>query len=155
MVRRAKAFDASRIAEIHVTSWQVAYRGIIPDAFLNSLDVAKREQVWRDVITETANPVFVAESAGSVVGFCHLAPSRDADLPRAAEITAIYLDPDHWRRGGADSFVRGQLSSRANKFFARSSCGSSRKTSERAVSTNHWAFAMTAGESGSIAEVSS
>ncbi|MCB1231409.1 MAG: GNAT family N-acetyltransferase [Verrucomicrobiae bacterium] len=113
MIRRAKALDVPRIAEIHVASWQVAYRGLVTDAFLDSLDLAKRERVWRDILTETSNPVFVAESADSVVGFCNVAPCRDEDLSEAAEITAIYLDPDHWRRG-----IGGRLCSRAFEFAA-------------------------------------
>jgi len=38
-VRTATAADAASIAQIHVETWRVAYRGQIPDAVLNGLDV--------------------------------------------------------------------------------------------------------------------
>jgi len=41
-VRKAKVEDASAIAFVHVRSWQVAYRGHMPDEFLNGLDVETR-----------------------------------------------------------------------------------------------------------------
>ena len=36
-VRPAEAKDALQIAKVHVGTWQFAYRGQMPDSFLNSL----------------------------------------------------------------------------------------------------------------------
>ena len=33
-IRRATPEDAATLAKVHVDSWQVAYQGIVPDAFL-------------------------------------------------------------------------------------------------------------------------
>ena len=33
-VRRATADDAEAIADVHIETWRVAYRGQLPDAFL-------------------------------------------------------------------------------------------------------------------------
>ena len=101
-VRRAIAADADAIAEVHVSTWRVAYRGQIPDTILDSLDVSLRAGFWRAVLSAN-HGVFVALSEARVVGFCSLIPSRDEDANRStvAEIAALYVSPRHWRRGVA------------------------------------------------------
>jgi len=100
-VRTATIADAPRIAQIHVETWRIAYRGQIPDSVLNALDVGRRTAFWRERFTKAGGSVFVAEHDRLVVGFCDLVPSRDkdADPQAAAEIAAIYVLPRHWRQG--------------------------------------------------------
>ena len=99
MIRRAISEDAHRIAEIHVSSWQVAYDSIIPTDYLNGLSVVRRESMWKKVIDESSDPVFVSLEDDQIVGFCHVTSSRDGDADRSAEVTAIYVDPLFWRLG--------------------------------------------------------
>ena len=47
-IRRPTVDDAPDIASIHVSAWQAAYRGIVPDAFLDALSVDQREARWSD-----------------------------------------------------------------------------------------------------------
>lgn len=102
-MRRAVPQDARAIAEIHVRSWQVAYRGLVPDDVLDGLSVAQREQFWREASAggHGAGAVFVASGGSQIEGFCALStPSRDEDADEGtAEIGAIYVDPSAWRRG--------------------------------------------------------
>ena len=100
-VRFATAEDADAIAGVHVRSWQIAYRGLVPDATLDNLDVAERATRWRSIFEQTGQDVFVLVEHDRIRGFCSLQPSRDeehADAP-VGEISAIYVDPPHWRRG--------------------------------------------------------
>ena len=99
MIRRAVSEDANRIAEIHVSSWQAAYESMIPADYLNGLSVERRESMWKKVIHQTRDPVFVSFEGDQMVGFCHVTASRDDDADRCAEITAIYVDPPYWRLG--------------------------------------------------------
>ena len=102
-VRRAGPGDAHAIAEVTVTSWQEAYRGILPDEFLDSLRVAPREMAWQEMLGRDARgrtPAWVAEGDGGVGGFVSCGPPRDEDVPLpAAEVYAIYVQPAAWRRG--------------------------------------------------------
>jgi ribosomal protein S18 acetylase RimI-like enzyme len=101
-VRRAVPEDAAPIAAVHVGTWQVAYRGLMPDAVLDGLSVAQRERMWRQALTaEESLAVYVAVEDGPVVGFCAVAaPSRDHEADDGvAEISAVYVDPGVWRRG--------------------------------------------------------
>jgi hypothetical protein len=36
-VRTATAGDAMEVAKVHVRSWQAAYRGLVPDSYLDAL----------------------------------------------------------------------------------------------------------------------
>lgn len=42
IIRQAKAEDVRQIAEILVEDWQTAYRGIMDDAFLDSMNAEQR-----------------------------------------------------------------------------------------------------------------
>jgi ribosomal protein S18 acetylase RimI-like enzyme len=99
-VRPAVAADARAIAEIHVASWQVAYRGLMPDEHLASLTVAKRETFWRDAIEYAEPQVHLALDGGTPVGFVALDRSRDPKTPATTgEIWALYVAPAHWGQG--------------------------------------------------------
>jgi GNAT superfamily N-acetyltransferase len=101
-VRRAGPADADAIAAVQVESWRAAYRGIVPDAFLDDLDVAERAARWRDGFTERPERgiTWVAEDAGTVVGFVAFGPARDDDAsPSVGELQAIYVLSGRWRRG--------------------------------------------------------
>lgn len=102
-IRRADVDDARAIAEVVVAGWQGAYRGLMPDEFLDSLLVAGREAGWREVLARDAEgglPAWLAQRDGRAVGFVSSGPPRDADvqLP-AAEVYAIYVRPEVWRGG--------------------------------------------------------
>jgi ribosomal protein S18 acetylase RimI-like enzyme len=100
-IRKATVEDAPGIAFVHVRSWQAAYRGHMPDEFLDGLDVEKRANMWRELTQNPDKIIFVAEdSENNIQGFAALGPSRDADAgPSAAEVSALYVHPDKWRNG--------------------------------------------------------
>lgn len=101
-VRPAIPDDAAAIAAVHVRAWQVAYRGLIPDEVLDGLSVEQRQEAWRQAMSGEDSPaVYVAVKDGAVVGFCAAAaPGRDVYAGGdVAEIGAIYVEPDLWRRG--------------------------------------------------------
>jgi ribosomal protein S18 acetylase RimI-like enzyme len=102
-VRRAVEGDAAAIAAVHVRAWQAAYRGLVADEILDGSRIEGRERMWNELLAggRDAPATTVAEVDGAVAGFCTVAaPSRDDDAPpRTAEIPAIYVDPDHLRRG--------------------------------------------------------
>jgi len=70
--------DAGAIAAIHVHSWQQAYRGIVPEAFLNTLSVDERETSWQRNLKQPTADTWVAEELGKVLGWVSAARSRDS-----------------------------------------------------------------------------
>lgn len=100
MIRLATLADARAIAEIHVLSWQKAYQGIIPDSFLRSLSIERREQFWCQAIEDNTPEVWVAEYASEIVGWVAFGASQDEDADETTgEIEAIYVLPSYWGKG--------------------------------------------------------
>jgi ribosomal protein S18 acetylase RimI-like enzyme len=96
-IREAEPRDARGIAEVHVRSWQAAYRGQLTDDYLDGLSVEERlEQHRRSLEQPRAEwRTWVADDDGRVAGFAVTGPSEDADAePSTAELYAIYLEPD-------------------------------------------------------------
>jgi ribosomal protein S18 acetylase RimI-like enzyme len=103
LVRPAVPRDAPAIAGVHVRAWQHAYRGLVPDALLDALDLRKRTADWHRWL---GDGTLVAERDGRVVAFFSLVPSRDVDAPPATgEIMAIYVSPEQTRRGAGRALL--------------------------------------------------
>lgn len=118
MIRLAVLSDVDEIARLHVKAWQSAYRGHMPDAYLDGLDASKRAAMWLKVIAEPATVVLVATAAEALVGFCSLSPSRDADAsPDVAEVSAIYVGPTFWRAGFGTALIAATLDSARQRSF--------------------------------------
>jgi ribosomal protein S18 acetylase RimI-like enzyme len=92
-VRDATVDDARAIAEVHVASWRWAYRGQVPDTFLDSLSVEERQAMWKRSLEEGKERTAVAiDDADAVVGFVGTGPAGDDDADeRTGEVYAIYL----------------------------------------------------------------
>jgi hypothetical protein len=119
-VREAVQADAQALAQLHVATWQAAYRGILPAELLDGLSVGLREDFWQGLLAgggdETTLTLVAEEDADAVVGFCSLAlPSRDEDAgePR-------WPRPTSTRPAGA--LARGECcSTRPSNAWARAS----------------------------------
>jgi len=118
-VREADLSDAEDIARIHVAGWHTAYRGQVPDAILDNLDTGKRIVFWQTHLDDSRFRTFVAQVHGQIIGFCDLVPSRDLDSnpQTTAEIAAIYVDPNHWRRGAGRALCLKALEKARNTGF--------------------------------------
>jgi GNAT superfamily N-acetyltransferase len=46
-LRPARPADADALAELHTASWRSAYRGLLPDAFLDGPIEEERRRLWR------------------------------------------------------------------------------------------------------------
>ena len=100
-VRLAVPGDSRAIAAVHVDSWQVAYRGLLPDDFLAGLSPEQRTGLWSGILTDPASGhVLVVERDDTILGFAHAGPSGDDDAaPDTAELYTIYVRPDAWGQG--------------------------------------------------------
>ena len=64
--------DADAIANLHIESWRSAYRGLLPDAFLDGPVVDDRVTLWRDRLNTDAPDrqlVLTAVSDDMLTGF--------------------------------------------------------------------------------------
>ncbi len=100
-IRRARDTDALTVGRIHVESWNVAYRGIMPDDVIARNDLAYRTAFWQERIADREWPVFLMEENGKPVAFCQMIPTRDADddPKRVGHITSLHVLPQLRGRG--------------------------------------------------------
>jgi ribosomal protein S18 acetylase RimI-like enzyme len=92
--------DARAIAAIHVEAWRAAYRGIVPDEYLDSLSIDSRESAWRQNLVTAETPTWVAEESDAIAGWISAGPVRDADAGTSAgEIWGVYVAPACWGKG--------------------------------------------------------
>jgi ribosomal protein S18 acetylase RimI-like enzyme len=109
MIRSARLDDADALGLIHVRAWQTAYRGVMPDDYLDGLRPEDRAEMWRRGLTRAQGEqrVSMIEVDGDVVGFA--ASGREAaEVTDGAtgELYAINLDPDHWGKGHGRTLLR-------------------------------------------------
>lgn len=109
MVRRADVTDAESIARVHVDTWRTAYRGLLPDEFLDSLSVAQYSERWRRSIADAAIRVYVAEDSGGVVGFASGGRERAGENGYGGELYAIYVMEQDQHRGHGRELVRAMV----------------------------------------------
>ncbi len=96
LIRPATPGDARSVAEVHVGSWRHAYRGLLPDDYLDRLSVEDREAMWLAAFSDpdAASGAVVGELDGRILGFASFGPSRDDDAPDGTgEVPAIYVEP--------------------------------------------------------------
>jgi RimJ/RimL family protein N-acetyltransferase len=106
-IRRATVADARAVAEVHVGSWRQAYRGMLPDAYLDRLSVQDRETMWREAFAEDSSGAFVAEAGDRIVGFASFGPSRDEGASEdTGEVPAIYVEPSATGAGVGGELLR-------------------------------------------------
>jgi len=116
-LRTPRFEDIDRLAEVHVRSWQVGYRDLLPADFLASLDTRWRARQRREAWN---HPDFahvrrlLAERDSEVVGFVHYGPYWEGhegggaatDPAAGGEVYALYVHPDAWGCGAGSRLLR-------------------------------------------------
>jgi GNAT superfamily N-acetyltransferase len=100
-IRAASPGDELGVARVHVLGWQVAYRGLIAQDYLNGLrpeDKARKYSFDRAAADMPVTLIAVDEE-DVIYGFATTGRSHDSDLPDLGEVWAIYVDPPYWGRG--------------------------------------------------------
>jgi ribosomal protein S18 acetylase RimI-like enzyme len=101
-LRPALVSDSAGIAAVHVETWQDAYKTLLPDAYLSTLNIADRTKSWTKNL---GNPRLTAETvvaidSGIVVGFIRVgAREDDPESINSGEIWALYVHPTRQGRG--------------------------------------------------------
>ena len=98
-IRQATPEDSLAVARVHLAAWRAAYRGIIPDSYLDALDEGTRASRYTFDRNGPDDPLtWIALEGGHVRGFVTLGPARDGEQGQG-EIIALYVSPLSWRSG--------------------------------------------------------
>ena len=104
-----KLDDAGQVANIHTEAWKEAFRGILDQALLDSLDVKEREKMWREtLIPNPERTNLVLEIGGHILAWSAFASSCDDS--GSQELIGIYVDPKHFREGLGSELLNSTLS---------------------------------------------
>jgi ribosomal protein S18 acetylase RimI-like enzyme len=110
VIRRATAEDSGAIARVQVDTWRTTYREIVPQSFLDAMEIVPRAEYWRGHVAAGTSHVLVAERNGKVCGFISGCPLReplsDFDGESVAEIAAIYIEFEAQARGYGRAMVQ-------------------------------------------------
>ncbi len=92
LIRAARVGDEAAVANIHVRSWQAAYRGLLAADYLDGLRPEDRASRYTFDRTGPDDVLTLLAATDRVRGFVTLAPA-------GGELWALYVDPTAWRSG--------------------------------------------------------
>jgi GNAT superfamily N-acetyltransferase len=97
--------DVSRLAEIHLSGWRHAYRGLVSDHELFvERQVVKSIKMFTQIIADTPERVCLFDD-GILKGFALHLSCREEDALAAWEIGAIYVQPEFIGTGVGTAIV--------------------------------------------------
>lgn len=106
IVREAQRQDSAEVADVCVRSWQVAYRGLFPDDYLDGLRAEDRIAHYTFGDARPDGPTtLVAVLDATIRGFVSTGPSQDEDATGASAVYVLYVDPPVWGRGIGRSLI--------------------------------------------------
>jgi GNAT superfamily N-acetyltransferase len=100
-IRPATLADAPAIAQVRIDGWRTTYRGLIPDDYLDGMELQASIDLWNRVLgaQSTTASVFVATRDGEVIGFAAGNALKEPKHGADVELTAVYLRRDVQRGG--------------------------------------------------------
>ncbi len=101
-VRYAKFEDMKAVSKIKVDMWKTAYKGIVSDEYLNSLNYEESQKKHEDVFEKDFWAVYENDN-NEILGFCWFGETGSLDLEELreydSELIAIYVRPDSKGQG--------------------------------------------------------
>ena len=100
IIRDAVPEDAYDRAVCHVSSWRSAYKGIVPDEYIDNISIEERTERYRRQIQDFKDSLFYnAIYENKIIGLLCMSKSRDEDKPNAGEIVGFYFIEEFWGKG--------------------------------------------------------
>lgn len=95
-IRRLRADDdRNALSRIYEESWRFAYRGIIPQDYLDGIPKGQ----WAASADKPNISTLVLVADSEMIGTTSFCPSRFEDMAGWGEIVSVYLLPDHMGKG--------------------------------------------------------
>lgn len=106
--------DIAQVSRVYALSWKTAYRGIIPQSYLDELP----EDRWVSALKNSPFTSLVLLDRGRYVGTSAFGEARDESLPGWGEIVSIYLLPEYFGRGYGQKLLDAVVSALAQRGYA-------------------------------------
>lgn len=105
--------DRLAVSRIYEESWKFAYRGILPQAYLDAIPAGR----WAANRDQEGRRSLVLEEAGRLIGTACTGPSRWPDYPDFGEIISLYLLPESMGRGYGKALLAAAVEALADRGF--------------------------------------
>lgn len=96
------ADDRNDISRIYEESWKYAYRGIIPQHFLDAIPKGR----WAGAFDNNDWRTIVCVEDGQPIGTSCFGKSRFGQYPEAGEIISIYFLPEYMGKGYGSQLIK-------------------------------------------------
>lgn len=105
VVRRAEARHAEAIGQFQALAWRQAYRGLVPESFLEATTWQDRAARWRSRIESGERTVWLAWAGNGLVGVSSSAATggHRPDLPDV-ELASLYVH-ELWQGTGTGALL--------------------------------------------------
>lgn len=98
-IKKATIADVKDISKIHASSWKSAYKGIVPQAYLDELKEDYWVSAFETWLNDSVLTVQVMVDNGGIIGCVAYGKARDKSLFGWGEIISIYLLPEYFGKG--------------------------------------------------------
>ncbi len=99
VIQQANISDIPSIAALLVQTWKSSYQGVLPAAFLDSLDVSKQISRHEKYFESHARYLVVRHREVEIIGFCSYGLDRSPATDSEMELYTLYVDINYQRRG--------------------------------------------------------
>ena len=107
------------IAKAHIRTSQAAYKGIIPDSFLERMSIKTRAQSYKFGDDLGKDDFFFAvQIGGTISGLLYLCKYRGESQDDIGELGGIYLAPEYWHNGYGKKMMDFSLDFLKNKGYS-------------------------------------
>jgi len=101
-IRKAENSDLNGIIRVHVETWKSAYKGVVPDKFIQRFEIMTQDKRWqkqlKNMIEE--NIFFIAaKNEKEIVGFAIGGLERNKNPKYKGELMGIYILKEYQRQG--------------------------------------------------------
>lgn len=99
-IKKPDIQNAGEIVKVNIDTWKTAYRGIVSDEYLDSLNSLDEIMIERSMKRiQDKNPYLIALVNGKIVGMLAYGKSRDNKHGDSGEINAIYVLEEYQGNG--------------------------------------------------------
>lgn len=87
--------DLNDVSRVYAQSWKTAYRGIVPQDYLDDI----QDNRWSSYLRNDVGRLLLATDGAQIVGAATYHAARDSDYAGWGEIISLYVLPAYYRRG--------------------------------------------------------
>ena len=126
--------DLFAVSRVYEESWREAYRGLLPQEYLNSIPLGK----WVPYLEQAGRESLLLLKGEKIVGTASCCASRTPELAGWGEIVSLYLLPEYWGNGWGKALLSAAVKQLESMAIVTFSCGYWREISGPELSMSAW-----------------